>query len=424
MRRVARMVAVLAVLVMAGLGPLSAGALAASFSDIRPGDWFSPAVTALADAGVVSGYGDGTFRPYETVTRAQFASMLARAVQPPQVFVEPFKDVYSVDWFFGSVASLYQAGLISGTSPTTFSPNQSIDRQQTCTLLMRALAYRLQSQPQEGIDLGLSSAGIDLWLGGFKDRWLISDAHRLSVANAFRLAVVSGSGDGWFYPLFSLTRAQAAGMIYSTLYIPLQLRSSPPEAVPAVETYPDLRIGSKGPFVVYLEKRLASLRYDCGRVDDTYAEATKDAVMAFQKVEGLTRDGEAGAQVWQRLASAGIPALRDSAGGNRVEIDLSRQVLFLVNNGSIVKILPVATGRSGYTTPSGRYHVDRKLSYWRRSALGLLFMPSYFYNGIAIHGSYSVPAYPASHGCVRIPVWATPALYGQLPVGIRVYLYY
>jgi len=418
------MMAVLAVFVMAGLGPLSAGALAAGFSDVGSGDWFSPAVTALADAGVVTGYQDGTFHPYDTVTRAQFASMLARAIQPPQVLEEPFEDVYSVDWFFGSVASLYQAGLISGTSSTTFSPNQSIDRQQTCTLLMRALAYRLQSQPQEGIDLGLSSDDINLWLGGFKDRWLISDAHRLSVANAFRLAVVSGSGDGWFYPLFSLTRAQAAGMIFSTLYKPLQARSAPPKVVPAVETYPDLSIGSTGPFVAFLEKRLASMRYDCGRVDDTYDEATKDAVMAFQKVEGLTRDGEAGPQVWERLASAGIPALRDSAGGNRVEIDLSRQVLFLVNNGSIVKILPVATGRSGYTTPSGRFHIDRKLPYWRQIALGLLFMPSYFYNGIAIHGSYSVPAYVASHGCVRIPVWATQAIYRQLPVGMPVYLYY
>ena len=424
MRRVARIVALLAVLVTAGLGPLSAGALAASFSDVDPGDWFSPAVTALADAEVVTGYDDGTFRPYDTVTRAQFASMLARAVQPPQVFVEPFEDVYSVDWFFGSVASLYQAGLISGTSPTMFSPDQSISREQTCTLLMRALAYRLQSQPQEGIDLGLSSADIDAWLGGFKDRTVISEAHRLSVANAFRLAVVSGSGDGWFHPAFSLTRAQAAGMIFSTLYKPLRARSAPPEVVPVVETYPDLRIGSKGPYVLFLEKRLASLRYDCGRVDDTYDEATKDAVMAFQKVERLTRDGEAGPQVWDRLGLAGIPAPRDSGGGNRVEIDLSRPVLFLVNNGSVVKILPVATGRSGYTTPSGRYHVDRKLPYWRQSALGLLFMPSYFYNGIAIHGSYSVPAYVASHGCVRVPVWATPALYAQLPVGMPVYLYY
>lgn len=424
MRRIAFTVAVLMVLVVAGTGPLSATASAAVFSDVGQSDWFYPAVSALADAGVVSGPGDGTFRPYDTVTRAQFASMLARAIQPPQAAVEPFEDVYSVDWFFGSVASLYQIGLISGTSATMFSPEQGIDRQQTCTLLMRTLAYRLQSEPQEGIDLGLTSDDIDLWLGGFKDRWLIDDAHRLSVANAYRLRVVSGSGDGWFYPLFSLTRAQAAGMLYATLYQPLEVRSAPPVAVPAVETYPDLRSGSKGPYVAYLEKRLSALKYDCGRVDDVYDETTKDAVMAFQKVERLTRDGEAGAQVWNRLSSAGIPALRDSAGGNRVEIDLSRQVLFLVNDGRVVKILPVATGRSGYTTPSGRFHVDRKLPYWRQSSLGLLYMPSYFYNGIAIHGSYSVPAYVASHGCVRIPVWATAAIYRQLPVGMPVYLYY
>ncbi len=193
---------------------------------------------------------------------------------------------------------------------------------------------------------------------------------------------------------------------------------------PPPPVYPELRWGSTGAAVSTLEAKLSALRYDIGRADGVYDEALRDAVMAFQKAEWLSRDGVAGIAVWKRLETARTPAAKYYSSSTHIEIDLSRQVLFLVSQGRVVKILPVSTGTSATRTPAGSFHITRKLDYWRRSSLGLLYMPSYFYGGIAIHGSYSIPNYPASHGCVRIPVWATAGIYYQMPVGMSVRVYY
>lgn len=117
-----------------------------------------------------------------------------------------------------------------------------------------------------------------------------------------------------------------------------------------------------------------------------------------------------------------------------VEIDLQRQVLFLIDEtGSVVRILPVSTG-NGQTymdrvkwhraqTPVGRFTVLRKIDGWRLSSLGLLYYPSYIHNGIAIHGSPLVPSYVASHGCIRVPMFAARELSSLLPGGMEVIVY-
>lgn len=424
-RRVWRAVAVVVVGALVGL--VGAGAwspaYAQSYSDVRETDWFYAAVEALSQAGVVNGTSDGTFKPRDTVTRAQFAAMLARAVVPPATTLEPFDDVLDTDWYQGPVAGLYAAGLLSGTSSTTFSAGVGIARQQAASLMMRSLVYRFQTEPQDGIDLALAADQVEAWLAGFRDRNLIANAHRDSVANAYRLGVVQGSGDGWFDPLGTLTRAQAAGLLYRALYQPLVPLTTPP---PPVSIMPQvtLKWGSTGDFVLLLEQRLAGMKYAVGAVDGVFDEALRDGVRAFQKVEGLTRDGEVGPEVWKRLETATTPQPRLSATGDRVEVDLTRQVLFLISGNLVTKILAISTGASGTRTPTGHYHIERKLPYWRQSSLGLLYKPSYFVGGIAIHGSYSIPPYPASHGCVRVPYWATDALYPQLPVGMVVDVYY
>lgn len=423
-RRVWRTVAVLVVGAVVVLGSGAASpAYAQTYPDVGESDWFYGAVEALSQDGVITGTSDGSFKPYDTVTRAQFAAMLARAVKPPSTRLEPFDDVLDQDWYQEPVASLYAAGLLSGTSSTTFSAGIGIARQQAASLIMRSLAYRFQTEPQEGIDLALASDQVDVWLAGFRDRNLIAGAHRTTVANAYRLGVVEGSGDGWFNPLGTLTRAQAAGLMYRSLYQPLVPLASPPEPVSLVPQV-TLKWGSTGDFVLILEQRLAAMKYAVGSIDGVFDEALRDAVRAFQKVEGLDRDGEAGPEVWQRLETAATPRPRLTASGNRVEVDLTRQVLLLISDNQVTKILPVASGAAGTRTPTGHYHIDRKLPYWRQSSLGLLYKPSYFVGGIAIHGSYSVPPYPASHGCVRVPYWATDALYPQLPVGMAVDVYY
>jgi len=191
--------------------------------------------------------------------------------------------------------------------------------------------------------------------------------------------------------------------------------------------------GASGPEVLALEKRLAELRYDVGNVDGSFDSTTGHAVMAFQKFEGLDRTGRATDDVVARLATAALPTPMLAAGGaNRVEIDLKRQVLLLFQNGELVRTLSVSTGNNKRycvegecataVTPGGSFKVGRKIKGLRVSRLGKLYNPLYFNGGIAIHGSPSVPAGPASHGCVRIPMSASAWFHDAVPIGTPVYV--
>jgi peptidoglycan hydrolase-like protein with peptidoglycan-binding domain len=183
-----------------------------------------------------------------------------------------------------------------------------------------------------------------------------------------------------------------------------------------------------------LERRLDELRYDVGAVDGLFDANTGHAVMAFQKVHGMPRTSRATQDVRDRLTAAGPPGeLVPGGGANRVEIDLKRQVLFLYRHGALLKILPVSTGNGKRycvegdcavaVTPGGSFRVKRYIRGWRESRLGLLYNPLYFNGGIAIHGSKSVPGYPASHGCVRIPMFAAGWFPQQVPLGTPVYVF-
>ena len=102
-------------------------------------------------------------------------------------------------------------------------------------------------------------------------------------------------------------------------------------------------------------------------------------------------------------------------------MDIARQVLFLVDDeGKVGNILPISSGsgksfhENGYpethaVTPCGHLEVFSKASGWKKSPLGEMHNPLYIVGGIAIHGSQDVPAYPASHGCIRIPMFASHA---------------
>ena len=276
------------------LAAFGGAAQARGFSDVAPEDWFATAVDALSNAGVVDGYGDGSFHPYETVTRAQFASMLARAINPPQAWTSPFADIVQADWYYGSVASLYNVGLVAGLTSTSFAPDRGIERAQVATMIMRALTYRLGEVPQPGIVLTMSDPEAEAWLGAFRDRWFIAAPHDVNVASAVRLGIVTGQDDGRYYPLFTVTRAQAAGIIYRALYTSLTMSVPLPPSVPAEDGYDYLSMGSQGPLVTMLEQRLAALKYQVGTVDGYFDERTESGLIAFQKAEGLQRTGECG----------------------------------------------------------------------------------------------------------------------------------
>jgi L,D-transpeptidase catalytic domain len=128
-------------------------------------------------------------------------------------------------------------------------------------------------------------------------------------------------------------------------------------------------------------------------------------------------------------ARAGPPPLAPlETGYEHVEVDLSRQRLSVVDgSGRVVKTLPVSSGSGKWftsegrtrraITPTGRFTVVRKIAGWHKSPLGMLYYSTYITEGVAIHGSRSVPPRPASHGCIRIPMSAAKAFFDGTPIG-------
>jgi peptidoglycan hydrolase-like protein with peptidoglycan-binding domain len=179
---------------------------------------------------------------------------------------------------------------------------------------------------------------------------------------------------------------------------------------------PTLSLGARGNAVVALEERLADLRYAIRDRGGVYDDDDWQAVLAFQKVNGLPATGTVTPELWSRLSAATAPRARE--GGDYVEVDKTRQVLFVVRDGKVELATHVSTGATG-NTPVGTWRVYRKVVGWS----WVLWYPSYFLRGFAIHGYPEVPAYPASHGCVRVPMWLAPRLFTQIPAGgtVRVY---
>ena len=188
------------------------------------------------------------------------------------------------------------------------------------------------------------------------------------------------------------------------------------KVLPARIGAPTLAPGSRGPAIVALERRFLELGYAIRGSNGVYETDDFEAVLAFQKLIGAERTGRMTPELWRRLERAARPAARYA--GNHVEVDKARQLLFLVRGGKVVLTTHVSTGATG-NTPLGRWHVYSKVPGWS----WVLWYPSYFLRGFAIHGYPEVPAYPASHGCVRVPMWLAPQLYEQLPVGSTVIVY-
>lgn len=191
-----------------------------------------------------------------------------------------------------------------------------------------------------------------------------------------------------------------------------------------------LRPGDDGPQVQALQERLSELGYWLGTPDGEFGALTTQAVYALQGAAGLSRDGVVGPATRKALDSGVLPRVHTT--GNAVEIDLSQGTIAFVKDGVPWRVLHTSTGngaqyKSGDSmavarTPRGTFSVQRRIDGVRIAPLGRLYRPIYFYRGYAVHGSGSIPAYPASHGCARVSNAAIDMIWREdlMPNGLRV----
>jgi hypothetical protein len=183
---------------------------------------------------------------------------------------------------------------------------------------------------------------------------------------------------------------------------------------------PSLSMGERGPLVRLLQRGLADLRYAVPR-NDVFDDATGRAVMAYRKVNGMSRLFTADKRVIERvLAGKGAFKPKHPDAGRHVEADISRQVLALIDGDKVVATYHTSTGAPATPTIIGDFRVYRQDP--GTNALGM-YKSSYFIRGYAIHGYVSVPAFNASHGCLRVPMADASRIYDWVRMGTRVITY-
>lgn len=108
------------------------------FSDVKPGDWYNTAVSTMVNAGVITGYNDGTFRPNDPITRAEFATIAARFLSDPYSLQDQFYDTEG-HWAEVYINRAAEVGWINGYNDGSFRPNKAITRAEAVTLVNNVL---------------------------------------------------------------------------------------------------------------------------------------------------------------------------------------------------------------------------------------------------------------------------------------------
>ena len=172
------------------------------FNDISNVDWAKTAIDALANADIISGDGNGYFRPMDMVTRAEFIKMLVSALNIAKTGESDFSDVPSSDWSYHYVSAAYSSGIAVGVGNNLFGKNSTVTRQEAVVFLHRAAI-------REFIPLAAERSG------SFADDEDIADWAKRSVGVMYNAGYINGLEDNRFGPNEGLTRAQAAVMVYS-----------------------------------------------------------------------------------------------------------------------------------------------------------------------------------------------------------------
>lgn len=175
------------------------------FSDVKSDFWAYDAIDALSSKGLINGYEDSTFKPDNTITRAEFAKLVLSVYQAKGGTLSSggiaFDDVNVNDWYYDVADKASALGIIMG-SDGNFRPNDSITRQDVAVIIYRTMVkLNLQSDVQKS----------------FGDSSLIADYAVDAVSALSGAGVINGFEDNTFKPQHTLTRAQAAQIIYNVV---------------------------------------------------------------------------------------------------------------------------------------------------------------------------------------------------------------
>lgn len=223
----------------------------------------------------------------------------------------------------------------------------------------------------------------------------------------------------------------------TTTPIPV-LQQPAPANLPLLGPGVTIGSGSTNPNISLYEQRLVDLKFDPGTVDNVYDSKTVYAVQGLQKITGLPRTGVLGDSEIQALNTFQYEPFTTDTELNRFEVNLDKQVAVLYKDNQVRLITTISSGNqrsysyvskktgrfvtSKANTPTGKFAFTRRYTGWEKSDLGRLYNPVYFVGGIAVHGYYSVPTSPASHGCVRIPMYIAEYFPSLVAKGEAVYV--
>ena len=180
-------------------------------------------------------------------------------------------------------------------------------------------------------------------------------------------------------------------------------------------------VGSRGIRVTMLQRGLKRLGYAGFMPSGYYGPGTARAVLAFRKVNHLPRIGYASRLVFRKVFERrGTFRLKYPRAGKHVEVDISRQVLVLARKGKPQRIYHTSSGKASTPTVLGSFRFYRKDA--GTNGVGMVHS-NYFIGGYAIHGYHSVPTYPASHGCLRVPIPSAWNIFTWIDYGDRIFVY-
>jgi hypothetical protein len=242
---------------------------------------------------------------------------------------------------------------------------------------------------------------------------------RLIHSQRVRVARSRGGTYGRFSVRFASTRA---GQVFISV-----VHQATPQLVRLVgysgfaALSPNAGFGSNGRFVQLIQGRLALLHFYL-RKSGVYDGGTGWAIDAYHRLRGWGTS--------QSLDSATVAGLLDEVGtfhvrypghGKHAEGNLSKQLLALAYGRHVFQIYPISSGKPSTPTVLGSFSVYRKDPYYLPDGM---YFSNFFTGGYAIHGFNPAPDYPASHGCMRVPIPDAVPIYNWLNFGDGVDVYY